>query len=279
MEAERARVFNNDMKAMKYYQKAIKLADENGNLFELALAHELAAKFYSSRNMAPVAAVYLKNAHHYYLKWGAANKTADLERRYPEILATPALGSEKNSASPSISMAQTLDLASIIKATQALSGEIVLEKLLRKLIEIVLETAGAQKVVFIIRQGEQWGIGATGMIHDIQVNVQKSVPMGQSLEIPLGIIHYVQRTKESVILDNAPASERFATDTYIASRKPKSILCVPIIHKGDLKGLLYLENNSLTGAFTGERIEILTILAAQVAISIENASLYENLVK
>ena len=278
IEAEKFRVFGHDLKAMEYYKKSIDSARENGIIHEEALANELAAKFYIERKMSEVAKPYLRNSHYCYMKWGAPNLVEMLERKYQGILALDG-ATDMNAAitTSTINTADTLDMASILKATQAISSEIVLEKLLEKLVGIVLESSGAQKVFFIMKKGSDLIIEAAGSIEDGKIAIMQAVPVQQSAEIPVSIINYVSRTGKSVVLDNAATSDKFIADAYIAATKPKSVLCIPIINKGGIIGFLYIENNSLSGAFTTERIKILSILSSQLAISIENANLYSHL--
>lgn len=278
IEAERARVFGQDSKAMEYYNKSIELAKENGFIQEEAMANELAGKFYLERKLAQVGEVYLRNAHYCYFKWGAQNKAKAMELKYPDLFSSK---SEVNfitsKSTSSTNSAEALDMASILKATQAISGEILLDKLLKKLIQIVLENAGAQRVVFIIKRGSDLIVEATGSIESNEVSVMMSIPIDKYNDISMSIINYVSRTRDSIVLDDASALERTASDAYIILNKPKSVLCVPISNKGDVTGILYLENNLTSGAFTEDRIKILNILSSQLAISMENANLYTHL--
>lgn len=207
-----------------------------------------------------------------------------MESRYSEILNTGFSGGHTSITSNSSGTETTshaLDMATIIKASQAISKEIELEALLKKLVRIIFENAGAQKVILILRGEEGYRIEAEGFAED-EINITlKPVSIYGSGKVPESIINYVIRTEEAVVLDDACRpdvnSGRFMGDRYIAESKPRSILCIPITNKGDLAGIVYMENNSISGAFTKDRLEILNILTAQLAISIENASLYRNL--
>ncbi|PIG92975.1 hybrid sensor histidine kinase/response regulator [Gloeocapsopsis sp. IPPAS B-1203] len=262
VEAEKARVLSQHWQAMEYYDRAIAQAKEQGYLQEEALANELAAEFYFSQGRNKVAQVYLVEAYYGYLRWGATAKVKDLATRYPHILAQTKQGNSEEGS-------RNLDLATVIKASQALSGEIVLNNLLTKLIQIVLENAGAQKGFLLLDQAGELVIKASGGVVDETVSDDRL--------LPISVINYVARTQEAIVLNHAATEEIFSSDLYIIERKPKSVLCTPILHQGRLTGVLYLENNLTVGAFTRDRLEVLQLLAAQAAISIENARLYEDL--
>ncbi|MEW5857812.1 MAG: ATP-binding protein, partial [Cyanobacteriota bacterium] len=288
VEAERARVLGNDADAREYYDKAIALAHENEYLNEEALAYELAGRFYIARNQNHVARHYLQDAHYAYLRWGATAKVKDLETRYPQFLAQTATSSHQGTVTSSTTnsgqrTSSSLDLDSVLKASQAISGEIVLDKLLEKLMKFVIENAGAQKGFLILEQDGNWAIEAEASVGEDEVSVMRSLPIdaiSPSTQLPLvcaSIINYVAHTKENVVLNDATHEGQFTRDPYIVATQPKSILCTPLCDRGKLSGILYLENNLTTNAFTRDRVETLKILSAQAAISIENSRLYEQL--
>jgi serine phosphatase RsbU (regulator of sigma subunit) len=169
-----------------------------------------------------------------------------------------------------------LDLSSLMKAAQTLSGEIVLSRLLEKMMHIVIENAGAEKGFLLLPQKEQWFVEAEGQVDSDEVNVLQSVPL-ENQPIAQTIIQYVVRTRESVVLADASQEGQFTRDPYLVEQRPKSLLSVPLLNQGQLTGILYLENNLTTGAFTPERLEVLKVLSSQLAISIENALLYRTL--
>ena len=292
VEAERYRVLGEKIEAMEMYDKAIALAKENEYINEEALAHELAAKFYLSWGKETIAQVYMQNAHYSYQLWGAIAKVEDLEEKYPQFLArTSAKTTAKTNVNQttikatttSTNLGDTLDLATVMKASQAISGEIVLSKLLERLMKIAIENAGAEKGFLILEKAGKWAIEAEGSVKEDEVSVLRSLPLNakaDSGEIPKlasAIVHYVIRTQENVLLNNATQEGQFTRDPYIAATQPKSILCTPLLHQGKLTGIFYLENNLTEGAFTTDRLELLKLLSAQIAISIENAQLYNNL--
>ncbi len=278
--AEKARVLGDNWSAAFFYERAIQGALTNGYLQEEALAYELAAEFYLARGMEKFAQTYMTEAHYGYLRWQATNKVKDLEQRYPQLLAQKSLRIPQISpttSNSSTTASSALDLNSVLKASQALSGEIVLGELLAKMMKIAIENAGAQTGYLILQQrGEQWAIEASGTIECEQVQVLESLPIGESI-LSTAIVNYVIRTQKSLVLDDAAKVDDFAEDPYIIERQPKSILCTPLLNQGHLVGILYLENNLTTGAFTPQRLEVLNLLSSQAAISIQNAKLYAEL--
>jgi predicted ATPase/GAF domain-containing protein/tRNA A-37 threonylcarbamoyl transferase component Bud32 len=286
VEAERARVLGNYGDAREYYDQAITLAQENEYLNEEALAYELAGRFYLARNQNHFARYYLHEAHYAYRRWGAKAKVKDLEKRYPQFLVLKSSGTESSfptTLTTAGGSGEALDLTSVLKASQTIFSEIVLEKLLSKLMRIVIENAGAQKGFLILEKEGNWVIEAEGTVDSDQVTTLLSIPLDavnadcQISFLSTAIINFVIRTQENVILNDASYERRFTCDPYILVTQPKSILCTPLLHQGQLIGILYLENNITIGAFTPERVETLRILAAQAAISLENARLYEQL--
>ncbi|MEG4234505.1 AAA family ATPase [Microcoleus sp. Pol11C3] len=280
VEAEKARVLGQPLEASDYYDRAIAGAKEQGYLQEEALANELAAEFYFSRDKDKIARIYLTDAYYGYSRWGALAIIKDLEARYPQIFSRIAKPETQRSqvtmTTTSTGSGGSLDLATVIKASQALSGEIVLSKLLAKLMKIAIENAGAQSGIFILQKSDNLLIEAYGTV-DSDVEVLQTIPVEKSQQLPISLINYVARTHENVVLNDASCEGTFTADSYIVNQKPKSVLCTPIIHQGKLTGIFYLENNLTIGAFTPDRLEVLQLLSSQAAISIENARLYNDL--
>ncbi|MCW5312494.1 AAA family ATPase [Nostoc sp. KVJ3] len=289
VEAERYRVLGQMYEAMDYYDRAIASAKANAYIQEEALSNELAAKFYLKWGKEKLAQAYMQEAYYCYARWGAKAKVTDLEQRYPQLLATivqqrqPSLTPSDTIFAPSIRSTQTsssssitelLDLATVLKASQTLSGEIELEKLLMMLLQIVIENAGAEKCVLMLLRDERLLIKGT-VTANTQPIVLQRIPVEESEEIPLRVIYHVKHCLQPVVLADATTSPTFASDTYILSQQPKSILCSPILYRGKFTGILYLENNLTTGAFTSDRVELLNLLCTQSAISLQNARLFE----
>ncbi|MGF1987107.1 MAG: AAA family ATPase [Nostoc sp. ZfuVER08] len=291
VEAERHRVLGEKAAAGECYDQAISLAKEHHFTNEEALANELAAKFYLEWGKQRIAKEYLIEAYYSYARWGAKAKVADLEKRYPQLLAAIlqqtraalcvnetvfALGSvtSNSSATSSSSVSDTLDLKAILKASQAISGEIELEKLLSSLLSIVIENAGADKCVFMLMLDNRLLIKGS-ITGELKPVVLQRIPIEDSQDIPHKLIYKVLHNQQTVVLLDATADPTLANDPYIIRQQPKSILCSPILRQGKLMGVLYLENNLTKGAFTSDRVELLNLLCAQAAISLENARLYE----
>ena len=280
VEAERYRVIGKNVLAMEYYDKAIALSKEHEYINETALAYELAAKFYLSKGKELTARAYMQEARYCYQLWGATAKVKDLEKRYPQWLAATSQGSQgtkTNTVVTTTGSGSSLDIATVMKASQAISGEIVLDKLLASLMKILLENVGAQRGYLILENQRKLLIEAESAIDSERVTVLQSIPLENSQVISEAIVNYVARTFESVVLSDATAEGNFTKDSYIQQHQPKSILCFPLINQGKLVSIVYLENNLTTGAFTPERFEVLKILSAQATISIENARLYQTL--
>jgi len=282
VEAEKARVLGNTKTAMEFYDYAIAGAKENGYIQYVALANELAGAFYLELGREKIAQTYLAEAHYAYRRWDAAAKVKDLESRYPQFqleqtLSQPKLNHQQEIAidSTTSSNSEELDLMSIVKASQTIAAEIVLDELLRKLIQIVVENAGAQLGLLILDQQGQLSIEAKAQGQETTVSI--SIPLTDSEQFPLSIINYVARTQESVILDSAASEQLFNHDPYLVKNQSQSILCTPLVNQGELLGLIYLENNLTTQAFTNDRLEIINILASQAAISLKNAVLYQQM--
>ncbi|MCA2640691.1 MULTISPECIES: AAA family ATPase [unclassified Microcystis] len=287
VEAEKARVLGQNWEAQEFYEKAIQGAKKYEFIHEEALAYERASEFYFTLGREEIGKLYLRNAYHCYIRWGAKAKVKQLEEEYPQYLLGISNQNKSKGLSTTISTTgndgEVLDLTTILKASQAISGEIKLENLLTNLMKIVIENAGAQKGCLILEKEENWVIEAQGTIDQETINILQSIPI-ESIDhdnsiplLPTKIIYYVARTKETIVVNDATSSGQFTTDPYIVAKQTKSILCTPLLNQGQIKGIVYLENNLTTGAFTDERVELLNILAAQAAISIDNSRLYQNL--
>ncbi|MBD2695143.1 AAA family ATPase [Anabaena catenula] len=281
VEAERYRVLGEVTAAMDAYDRAIALARENEYLQEEALANELAAKFHLANNRVTIAKAYLQEARYGYLRWGATAKVQNLERRYPQMLQLRSPMTSTGKVDTIQSASEALDLETVLKASQAIASEIVLDKLLAKLMTILIENAGAQTGYLILPTQDEWRIEAIGSIGDEKIAVLQSISLelistDGTTYLPTALINYVARTQESIILDNAAQSGNFQSDPWIVQHQSKSILCAPLLNQGKLTGIVFLENNLTTNAFTPERIEILRLLSSRAAISIDNARLLKH---
>ncbi|MEM7127818.1 MAG: AAA family ATPase [Chloroflexota bacterium] len=291
VEAERLCIIGEQWSAAIHYERAIRGANTHGYLQDEALAHELAAEFFLANDMETVGQMHLRAAHDAYFCWQASAKVAALEVRFPQLTAhrsgkgratshffTSSTGST-NSTSTSV-----LDAASIVKASQTLSSEIDLKQLLIRLMHLAIENAGAETGHLLLHQDEQWTIEAIGHVNQsastqttgtqTDVTVMQSIMLEQINYLPRTIINYVARTRQPVVVDDAKNNSSFQRDRAILEHQPKSVLCMPLLNQHKLSAILYLENNLIPGAFTKDRLEVLTLLGSQAAISIENATLY-----
>src|SRR6202795_2906639 len=268
--AEIARIQGRELEAEHLYEQGIRSAHENGFVHNEAIANELAAHFYAARGLEKIAHAYLQNARYGYLRWGADGKVRQLDQLYPHLRVpspTSTIGAP----------VEHLDLATVIKVSQAVSCEIVLEKLIDTLMRTAIEHAGAERGLLILPRGVEQRIEAEATTSGDTVIVRLREAAMAEAAVPESIIHYVVRTQESVILDDASAQHPFSADTYIRQQHARSILCLPLINQAKLIGLLYLENNLAPHVFTPTRIAVLKLLASQAAISLENTRLYRDL--
>ncbi len=270
--AQIASLGNNLEKTIKLYNQAVDCSLTSENWQFAALANENAAKFLLKMQQPKLAKSYMQEAHYYYNRWEAFAKVKLLEETYPQWFKEERKETGLvDTLSSTTTRAGNLDYLSIIKSTQALSSEIILNKLLEKLMRILLENAGAQRGLLLMERGEKLYIEAEGYSGEVSIKKQ---PLENRKDIPLSLIHYVERTKENIILHQATEDERFSKDPYIQENCLKSVICSPILYQNKAIGFLYLENNATVGAFTKERIEALSVLSTQAAISIENAQFY-----
>ncbi len=272
VEAEIARIKGNDLEAMDLYDQAIASAYEEGFNQNEAIGNELCAKFWMGKEKDEISGLYIVKAYHCYRKWGAGKKIEDLEEKYPQFLSRS--GYDPLSAASAISSTNELDLSTVIKASQAISMEIGMKSLLPRIMTIMIENAGAQKGILILNQENELIMKAIASGPD-DIEVLPIKPVENCKELPEAIVRYVFRTGEDIILHDAREDARFSKDAYIIENQPKSILSMPIRHQHKISGVLYLENNLAKNAFTEDRILLLNLLLAQVAISLENARLFE----
>jgi predicted ATPase/class 3 adenylate cyclase len=292
IDAERAALHGRDLEAMALYDQAIASARENEYVADEALALERAAYFHLARGRVRIARGYARDARHTWLRWGAGAKVAQLDALYPELF----FGGDGRDAAASSTLQGTegttpvtvdeagrsagdqLELSTVMKASHAIAGEIILPKLLERLMRLAIENAGAEKGFLIFETDGRLCIEAEGSLDSDIVPVLRSLPIGAALgeepRLPASIVKYVARTLEAVVLNDASLPGRFSRDPYVVARRPRSVLCAPLLDQGTLSAVIYLENNLTTAAFTPSRLEMLQMLSAQAAISIDNARLY-----
>jgi PAS domain S-box-containing protein len=271
--AEIARIEGRTLEAERFYEVAIHSAHDNGFAHCEAVSNECAAKFYWARGLTKIAHVYLRDARDCYLRWGADAKVRQLEERYPKIKA------EKTSTATGTILAsvEQLDLATVIRVSEAISGEIEQDKLIDALMRTAIEHAGAQRGLLILLQDGQPRIEAEAATGPGEVEVVVRQVAVTHSDLPQSALHYMVRTQETVLLDDASADKVYSNDEYVGRRHARSVLCLPIVKQAKLIGGLYLENNLTPGVFTPDRVTLLQLLASQAAISLENAGLYSDL--
>jgi PAS domain S-box-containing protein len=272
--AEIARIEGRELDAERLYEQAIRSARTNGFIHNEALANELASRFYAARGFEKISRLYLQDARYGYLRWGADGKVRQLERLRPHLRDAPV------SASPTTTIGAPvgrLDVGTVVKASQAVSGEIVLGELIKTLLRIAVEHAGAERGLLILFPGDEPRIAAEATTGRGHVEVTLCQTAASPAELPESVLHTVIRTRESVILDDALAQNPFSADEYICQKRARSVHCLPLVKQSKLIGALYLENNLASHVFTPTRISVLELLASQAAISLENARLYNDL--
>jgi len=288
--AELARLSGKPGEAMQLYDQAITHAQEQGFLHHEGLASELCAKFYMPMGRQRTARAYLQDAYHCYARWGARAKAAAMVRQYPELLQSVVLSDEEAriggvtgtatstlTNSTSNRSVETMDIASLMRAGHAIAGEIEPERVLAQIMKIMVTNAGAQRGFLLLQSDQRLIIKAKFTVDPDEVDAGLSVPLDESIELSRGIAYYVARSSEVVVLGNAAVDGQFVSDPYVVSRRPRSVLALPMIHRGKLVGVLYFENGVSERAFTPSRTEILTMLGAQAAVALENSRLLSSL--
>ncbi|MDB9786498.1 AAA family ATPase [Bacteriovoracaceae bacterium] len=284
MNAEFFRIKGEVKKAVQSYKKAMKESVINGFSEYKTLSTELIARYYIDLNEDKIATLYMTEAYFDYQLLGASGKQNHMIEKYGPFIN---LNRQHQGGTSSITItnnvtrtttAEFLDIETVAKAAQNLSSEVLIEKLLRKLMYIVQENAGAEKSVLLLVEKLSGGLTVQAKsVGNNEIEIMSNEKFDETNIISNGIVNYVSRTHENVVLGDASIEGEFQNDLYILRNTPKSILCVPILNQGNLIGILYLENNMTSNSFTEDRLLVLNILCSQAAISIENAQLYQNL--
>jgi predicted ATPase/signal transduction histidine kinase len=268
--AEIARIEGRQLDAERLYEEAIESARTNNFIQNEAVAHEIAARFYGARGLPTVARAYLQNARDSYWRWGALGKVKQLEQSFSGLRETHRLSGV---------LLEQVDVQALATASQAVSSELDLPRLVETLLVIALKDAGAQRGVLLLLRDQEPQIEAEALTGPdaVSVNFRQAPPT--PMDLPDSILRYVIRTHESIILDDASAPNQFSPDEYIRKRQARSVLCFPLIKQASLKGILYLENNLGSHVFTPERISVLKVLVSQASISLDHARLVAELTK
>ncbi|MBI5140709.1 MAG: diguanylate cyclase [Nitrospirae bacterium] len=291
VQAELEAFDGNRVSAMAFFDEAIRLAGANGFVHHEAIANERAATFHERLGSVKISGNYFAAARHCYVRWGASAKVDELDRKHPDLHAQPSIPAGQDIGSlatmPTDSYSRTttssdsrkvFDLMSVVRASHELSGEVVFDRLIDKLMHIVMENAGAQRCLLLID-------GMDGMFLKAECSADGSgvkmheppVGIDERDDMPKNVINYVNRTGRPVVLDNAAADAAFSSDPYISAGGKKSVLCIPVERRGRISCILYMENDLADGVFLRYRLEHIELLSAQIGMSMENAGLYAHL--
>ena len=272
--AEIARIEGNTREAITLYEQAIRAAKNNGFINDEALSHELAARFHFDNGFNTSGDAHLRRSYDCYQRWGAHGKVRQLESAYPSLRGNNKFASLNSTNNRQIS---DVDVFAVLKATQAVSREIVIDDLVRTLLTITVETGGADRGLLILVRDDEPHIVAEATTADREIAITLRTRVASASELPESLLHYVMRTREALIVEDATLSPLFSSDVYVRVNQSKSLLCVPIVKQGAVSGVLYLENGLTAHAFTSQSLSLLEVLAAQAAISLENTRLYSDL--
>jgi predicted ATPase/class 3 adenylate cyclase len=280
VEAERARVDGRKDEALRLYTESIRSAQENDFVHEEALANERAALFWLAGGNTLYARAHLLEARYGYQRWGAARKVEQLDAAHPLLTG----GTERRGGTTTTTTTTTtgsspveaLDVVTVVKAGRALSEEMVLSKLLDQMSRIVMESAGAKRSALLLEKDGRWHIEAEGSLDGGDVRVLQSVRLDEADALPRSILHYCIRTRKEVLANDPADDGMFSRDDYLRRARPRSVLAMPLVHQGQLSGVLYLENDLAAGAFRPDSVQLLRLLSSQMAVSIQNARLYES---
>jgi len=297
--AEIARIRGQDEKAVLLYDRAIRSAREHGFVQNVAIASECAARFFVSKGMVDLGRKYLRDAYNGYVAWGARSKKEEMLARFhwlgdeeKEIArfssrsTKPAARGDPYQASEGLSqiggdLSRMVDMEAVFRSSQLLSREIILEDLLKKMMEVVMQTAGADRGALLLSDGGELRLEAHAEARSGEMSIQvlQALPVEECRHLPRSIVNYVARTQDTVVLGEGGESGTFIDEPYLLGKSTSSVLCLPLTGKAETVGVLYLENSMAAQAFTADRLEVLKLLSSQMAISIENALLYADLQK
>ena len=272
--AECARVEGRELDAEHLYEEAIRAARANGFVHHEALAYELAARFYATRGFEQIAGLYLRHARQGYLRWGADGKVRQLDQIHPQLRQEQPAPDARGTIGAPI---EHLDLATVLKVSQAVSGELVLEKLVETLLRTALEHAGAERGLLLLPHEGAFTCHAEATTGGGSVSVRLREGPVSPAEVPASVLRYAARTQEIVILEDAAAENPFSSDGYIRDRRARSVLCLPLVKQGTLVAVVYLENSLAPGVFDPARMAVLKVLASEAAMALENSRLYRDL--
>ena len=262
LEAERAWAVGDFRAAVLAFDAALREVADRQRPWHRALITERAARFHLAHGAEHAGRELLARAREAYAAWGATAKVARLDWAYPAL--REAAGPVPVEQRPAVTTG-TLDLLGVLSASQALSSETSIERLHARIVEVLSTMTGATRVQLVLwSDDEQDWLAPPG------------TPAG-ALGAPASVLRYVQRVGEPLVLGDATRDDRFARDPYFAGVEGCSLLAVPLVGRGALRAVLLLENRLLRGAFTAERLDAVTLIAAQLTVSLDNAQLYAEL--
>jgi len=286
LKAYEAQINHKYMDALINFNKAIENAKKGEFYLWTALGYELLGELYVALEQHDAAIFYFRSARYYYSRYGMLMKVKSLEKRYPDCameerhlpLSSQSESLSLSNSSTEITSSTTLDFMSVIKASQAISGEIMLQKLFEKMLHVLLENAGATKVILLEFRKNEWFEAASLTISEGHKEFKMlNVSSTESQDLPQTVVQYAIRSREPLVLHNGAEDDKFKQDPYIVRTQPKSILSLPIVQQEIVLGIIYLENNLTNNAFTQDRVTVLQTLAAQIAISLQNSHYLEHM--
>lgn len=287
VEAELARIQGKTDDAIILYDRSIRGAKEQGFLHHEAIANELTAKFWLTKSKPEFAEIYLIRAYHVYKEWGALRKLRFMEEKYPHIFAirsreiAPTTITAMSSTSEEMYV-DRLDMETIMRVTGIISSELNFEDSIKKIMKVMMENTGAQRGFLLLKKDTTLHFVARGDILKEEIELLPYIPLSavayeQEPVLAVSIVNYVSRLKEHVVYPLSENTGLFEKDAYIQKHQPKSILCKPVLNRGELVGIMYFENNLITGAFSEERLPVYAMLLSQIGIAVENSLLFTDM--
>lgn len=285
LEAERARLSGENEVAARKYDEAIDAAKKEGFCQIEGLAAHFCAQFYRDLGRSRIAHLYLQESRDAYNRWDAQALVSHLELLYPELKsveeiiiqsARPAIVATLASATET-SSAMALDAHTVVRAAQALAGELDPDRVVGRLMELCLANAGAERGILVLLEKDALIVVARLSVRDMRIETGLSLPLAECEDVPPAVIHYVTRSRAPVVVNDVSTEKRFAEDSYFSRQSVRSLLAIPMTHGGRLGGVLYLEHRSIPSAFPESRVEMISVLVSQAAIAVENAKLVKNI--
>ena len=269
--AKEAEINNNHLKAEKYYQIALDEANVGMSLLHIALVNEHFGRYWYRKN-TKITKTYLHESYNYYIQHKAFAKAEQLEKEFSiEVITSEPILKPRTSTIEH----NNLNFESIIKATRTLSQEINIDNILQKMSNIIIENIGANRGFIILKEDDKLNIIAS--IEDERITTLNDVDVSEQEHICKSIINYVIASLEPIVINEATLENKYIDNNYVKRYQPKSILCMPIVHNQKLKGILYCENTLLSAVFSQDSVDLISVILAQLIISLDNAYIYKNM--